>query len=204
MFISDTHGQHDALLLPRGDMIVHAGDVTKGGTAGEVRDFLQWFSHLNYKHKIFIAGAHDHLFEEDPGMVRRMMPSNVVYLEESGVEIGGLKIWGSPYNPHRSGNAFTRMKEEINGHWNKIPEDSNMVIMHTPAYGVLDENANGEHEGSKELLRRLVRVEPTYFVCGHRHGERSYEYHYGIHFINASLANTENEIIHKPVFQWYP
>jgi len=26
MFISDTHGQHDALLLPRGDMIIHAGD----------------------------------------------------------------------------------------------------------------------------------------------------------------------------------
>ena len=110
-FICDTYGQHDALLLPRGDMIVHAGDLTKNGTAGEVRDFLQWFSHLHYKYKIFVAGTHDHLFEQEPELVRSMIPSNVTYLEDSGVEFGGLKIWGSPYNPHLSGNAFTRSQE---------------------------------------------------------------------------------------------
>jgi len=40
--------------------------LTKYGTAPEVHDFLQWFSHLNYKYKIFIAGTHDHLFEQEP------------------------------------------------------------------------------------------------------------------------------------------
>ncbi len=204
MFISDTCGQHNDVLLPRGDMIIHAGDLTKNGTVAEVRDFLQWFAHLNYKYKIFIAGTHDHLFEQEPGLSKRMVPANVTYLEESGVEIGGLKIWGSPYNRYRSGNAFSRTADEIAKHWDKIPEDSNMVINNTPAYGVLDENANGEHEGCKELLRKLVRIEPTYFVCGHRHSDHSYEYHYGIHFINASLTNDEFKIMHKPVFRWYP
>jgi len=29
--VSDTHGFHNALKLPQGDMIIHAGDITKRG-----------------------------------------------------------------------------------------------------------------------------------------------------------------------------
>jgi len=64
MFISDTQVQHEDVLLPRGNMIIHAGNITKNGTFSEVEAFLQWFAHLNYKYKIFIAGTHDHFFEE--------------------------------------------------------------------------------------------------------------------------------------------
>jgi Icc-related predicted phosphoesterase len=204
MFISDTHGQHDAMLLPRGNMIIHAGNVTRNGTELEVRDFLQWFSHLNYNHKIFIAGSSDLFFEEEPERARDLIPSGVTYLEESGIEIEGFKIWGSPYNSYNHGGAFSRNKDEICVHWDKIPGNTDMVVIHTPAYGVLDENARGEHEGCKDLMRRLVRVEPKYFICGHQHGARGCEYHYGIHFINASITNDEFEIMHKPVFMWSP
>ncbi len=204
MFIGDTYGQHDAILLPRGNMIVHAGNITKNGTRAEVEDFLQWFSSLPYKHKIFIAGAHDRFLETDPAAVRAMIPEGVVYLEESGVEIEGLKIWGSPYNCYNHGSAFSCDATEIVAHWEKIPAETDMVIIHTPAYGVLDENFKGEHEGSKELLRRLVKVEPKYFIYGHRQSTHGYEYRHGIHFINASVSNEEFKITHKPVFRWYP
>jgi len=150
------------------------------------------------------CGKHDHLFEQEPGVARRLIPSNVNYLEESGIEIGSLKIWGSPFNPYNHGSAFGRTEKEISDHWDRIPEDSNIVVVHTPAYGVLDQNASGEHEGSKELLRKLVKVEPNYFVCGHAHRSHGHQYHEGIHFINAALSNDEFKIIHKPVFQWYP
>ncbi len=204
MFISDTHGQHDAVLLPRGNMIIHAGNITKNGTRSEVEDFLQWFVHLHYKFKIFIAGAHDHFFENEPRLARRLIPAGVIYLEESGVELGGLKIWGSPFNSANHGSAFSQTEDKITDHWEKIPDDSDMVIIHTPPYGILDKNATGEHEGSKALLRKLVRVEPRYFIYGHRHSTHGHEYRYGIHFINASVTNAEFEIAHKPVFQWYP
>ncbi len=184
-------------------MIVHAGDFTKSGTLSEALDFLQWFSHLNFKYKIFIAGPHDLLFDRDPGLVKQIIPSNVIYLEESGIEVGGLKIWGSPYNLHHGG-AFSKTSSEIQHHWDKIPEGTNLVIVHNPPYGVLDKNAIGEHEGCKKLLRRLIRIEPTYFVCGHQRGDSTYEYHYGIHFINASLTNADFKITNKPVFKWYP
>jgi Icc-related predicted phosphoesterase len=204
MFISDTHGQHEDVLLPHGNMIIHAGNITKNGTPAEAVNFLQWFARLKYNYKIFIAGTHDHFFENEPALAKRLIPAGVIYLEESGVEIGGLKIWGSPYNSFNHGSAFSRPEDKAIGHWEKIPDDSDMVIIHTPAYGVLDENANGEHEGSKDLLRKLIRVEPRYFVCGHRPSTRGYEYRYGIHFINASVTNDEFKIAHKPVFQWYP
>ena len=201
MFMSDTYGHHEAVLLPRGDMIIHAGDLTRNGTESEVRDFLQWFSHQNYKYRIFIAGMHDSLFEQEPGLARRLLPSNVIYLEESGVEVGGLKIWGSPFNTFNHGSAFSvSSSEEINGHWDKIPHDCDIVTSRTPAYGMLDEDESGEHIGSKDLLRRLVKVEPGYFVCGNVQGTHRHEYRYNINFINASLLNQEHKIVYKPVF----
>jgi len=67
-----------------------------------------------------------------------------------------------------------------------------MVVIHTPAYGVLDENANGEHEGSKDLFAKVdPGRKPKYFICGHRPSTHGYEYRYGIHFINASVTNDE-------------
>ena len=41
VFISDTHGQHHKLKnLPKGDMIIHGGDVSKMGRDHEVEDFI--------------------------------------------------------------------------------------------------------------------------------------------------------------------
>ena len=61
--ISDTHGLHDKIVLPEGDMIIHAGDCTNFGSTAQVIEFLEWFSKLAYKYKIFIAGNHDWFFE---------------------------------------------------------------------------------------------------------------------------------------------
>lgn len=45
--ISDTHNQHAKLndILPDGDMIIHAGDISLRGSLAEIQDFLQWFKH---------------------------------------------------------------------------------------------------------------------------------------------------------------
>ena len=60
LHISDTHGKHHQLRdLPEADVVVHTGDITEDGTEEEVKDFIEWFCSLPYKHKIFIAGNHD-------------------------------------------------------------------------------------------------------------------------------------------------
>src|SRR5258708_37364693 len=116
MFISDTHGQHENVLLARGNMIVHAGNITKNGTPAEAVDFLQWFARLNYDYKIFIAGTHDHFFEDEPELARRLIPPGVIYIEESGVEIGGLNIWRSHHNSFNHGSSLSRTEDKPIAH----------------------------------------------------------------------------------------
>ena len=38
--ISDTHGCHRQLILPKGDVFLHSGDVCNQGNILEVEDFL--------------------------------------------------------------------------------------------------------------------------------------------------------------------
>ncbi|KAI9837678.1 MAG: hypothetical protein M1837_002720 [Sclerophora amabilis] len=70
VLISDTHSCHSSLdPLPEGDILIHAGDITEHGTIKEIEEFVQWFSTLPYKYKIFVAGNHDHSLE--PGHTYR-------------------------------------------------------------------------------------------------------------------------------------
>jgi Icc-related predicted phosphoesterase len=44
VFISDTHGKHrEVSYLPRGDVLVHAGDLTKSGEIGMIEDLARYF-----------------------------------------------------------------------------------------------------------------------------------------------------------------
>lgn len=91
--ISDTHGSHRKLELPEGDLIIHAGDISKRGLKAEVLDFLDWFGELDFEHKILIAGNHDFFFEsETKEDVLKVIPSNVIYLNDSGITIDGIKF----------------------------------------------------------------------------------------------------------------
>ena len=77
VFISDTHGLHNELELPEGDMIIHGGDITDHGTKEEVIDFLNWFKHLDYSTKIFIGGNHDIYLDEYPVDLLELIPDNI-------------------------------------------------------------------------------------------------------------------------------
>lgn len=57
--ISDTHMSHDAIEVPPGDVLIHAGDFTCGGSLKEVAGFANWFAGLPHKHKVLVAGNHD-------------------------------------------------------------------------------------------------------------------------------------------------
>ena len=96
-FISDTHGQHAKLQIPEDtDILVHAGDVSGRGQLSEVKDFVDWFTELPFRHKIFIAGNHDFLMEKNPGAFRELLNDKIIYLENEAVEVEGIRFWGSP------------------------------------------------------------------------------------------------------------
>jgi Icc-related predicted phosphoesterase len=153
-FISDTHEDfmkldNHPLLQEDCDIVIHCGDTVedfrKVGKKKEFLEFLEWFSNLPAKHKVFIAGNHDFQLERDIVELRSILEykremNNVHYLENSSVVINGLKIYGTPIQPDFHSYAFNvnseKEREQI---FNMIPDDTNILVTHTPPFDVLDE-----------------------------------------------------------------
>lgn len=221
--ISDTHRQHKKLdsILPEADMIIHSGDMDIT-SINKAIEFLDWFSSLDYKYKIFIAGNHDKFLDESHsiGTSRKAKEilfekyPDVVYLEDSSVEIEGVKIYGSPYTPRFGTNWAFQLTFDANDQmlyqnyhnkiyptsmskWSQIPEDTDILITHGPPYGILDKveafyspNIN-ESVGDKILIEKIEEVNPKYHIFGHIH-EQSGILHLGdTTYINASVLDEE-------------
>jgi Icc-related predicted phosphoesterase len=199
--ISDTHNLHADLKLPPGDVLVHTGDLTSRGRAREVAAFLDWFAAQPHPHKLFIAGNHDFLFERSVSEARALVSPGVIYLEDEGVTVNGLRFWGSPVTPPFQGWAFNRTTAEIRSHWARIPDDVDVLLTHGPARGVRDAlRPNAEHVGCPELRRELdTRLHPRLHVFGHIHegygvqqgGERI--------SVNASVLDHRYRLLNDPV-----
>jgi len=198
--ISDTHSKHRLVKLPKGNVLLHAGDVSYKGRKEDVIDFLDWFSKQKFQYKIFIAGNHDFFFERaDEKEIKETIPSNIIYLNDSGIEIDGIKIWGSPVTPWFFNWAFNRKRgEEIRRHWEVIPPDTTILMTHGPAYGFLDMTGDEKHTGCQDLLRTLLVIKPKFHVFGHIHESYGSMKRSGIHLINASVVNEAYDLIHKP------
>ncbi|MFL5810882.1 MAG: metallophosphoesterase family protein [Flavisolibacter sp.] len=200
--ISDTHGRHHNIRLPKADVLIHAGDISYHGKKEEVINFLQWFSKQKAEYKIFIAGNHDFYLEHaKPEQLEALIPEGVIYLKDSGINIDEIKIWGSPVTPWFYNWAFNRHRgEEIRKHWDLIPANTNLLITHGPVYGFLDMVINEQHVGCQDLLRTVLTVQPKVHVCGHIHESYGSIKRSGIRFINASVVNEQYELANKPIF----
>lgn len=199
--ISDTHSRHRQVKLPKGDILLHAGDISYKGRKEELIDFLDWFSVQKFSYKIFIAGNHD-FFLEQAGQteIEKLIPEGVTYLNDSGITINGIKIWGSPVTPWFHNWAFNRHRgKAINKHWELIPGDTHILITHGPVFGFLDQVINEQHVGCQDLLRHVLTIKPKVHLFGHIHESYGSIRRSGIHFINASLLNEHYEMTNRPI-----
>lgn len=206
--ISDTHGLHNKIpkdWLSLADIIIHAGDISSRGNLYELETFLKWFSSLSqYTHKIFIAGNHDWCFQDSLLKCKELLEQypNIIYLQDSFVNIEGLKIYGSPWQPEFFNWAFNLKRgEELRDKWSMIPRDTNILITHGPAYGYVDQViGREEHLGCKDLANRILEIKPIFHICGHIHsGYGQVEDLLETTYINASVLNERYEVSYKPI-----
>lgn len=197
--ISDTHGrQGQYLTVPDGDVFIHAGDFTRMGNEWEVQAFAYWLAQLPHRHKIVVAGNHDHAF--DPAFTnligvreaeQRLADVGATYLHDSGVVLDGIPIWGSPYQPTYGRNwAFNRdIGPDLKIHWDLIPAGTQVLVTHGPPLGHGDFVPRGVHAGCPDLLAALSRVRPVYHVFGHVHEGHgaTVEPQSGTHCLNVSM-----------------
>ena len=208
--ISDSHGKHDEITkdIDSGDIIFHSGDITNKGTPAQILEFLNWFGRLDFKHKIFIAGNHDFGFQPALSAIPPIYPDiapefkemGITYLMDSMVEIDGLKIYGSPWQPRFYDWAFNLDRgEAIAQKWALIPEGLDVLLTHGPVYGILDDTPNGMRVGCEELYKRIAIVKPKIHICGHIHYARGYKDFNGTSYINASNLDERYEYRNKPI-----
>lgn len=189
LHISDTHGCHRRLSdLPEADVVVHSGDFTMTGSEQEALDFLNWFCGLPYLQKIFICGNHDECLY---GAKVDGLDDNVHYLCNSGVEIDGVKFYGVPMF---MGDCITDRQSK---HYANIPEGTDILITHTPPFGILDFDDN-IHYGSEELLARITAVQPRLHLFGHIHSQHGITILNGTTFSNGAIMNTDYSNFRKP------
>ena len=206
--LSDTHNCNREIVVPDGDILIHAGDATIRGTQFEVEEFLQWFSALPHRHKIFVAGNHDWLYENDNRFARLLTANfKIRYLQDSSVEIEGLKIYGSPWQPRFFNWAFNLDRgAEMAEKWRLIPGDADILITHGPPHGILDEvpsNYGAEKAGCEELRRKIEQISKSgklkLHVFGHIHCGYGIEENFGIKFVNASVCDESYAPTQPPV-----
>lgn len=168
--ISDTHGHHEKLTVPEGDILIHAGDFTNLGEVGEIARFGKWFEAQPHPHKIYIAGNHDWLFQEDQNLARSIM-GRATYLQDSFTIINGLKIHGTPWTLPFYDWAFMKPDEALEDEFSLIDSDVDILVTHGPPLGILDGTSRGS-AGSGTLLQRIWDTSPRYHIFGHIHEGR--------------------------------
>ncbi|HEX9927372.1 MAG TPA: metallophosphatase domain-containing protein [Pyrinomonadaceae bacterium] len=207
VLLSDTHNCNEQISVPDGDVLIHAGDATNRGQLDEIVVFNEWFSGLPHEHKIFVAGNHDWLFEKCPKYAQSLVAKNIIYLQDSAVEIEGLKFYGSPWQPRFFDWAFNLNRgSELAEKWKLIPDDTDVLITHGPPNGILDAVSRGnwiENTGCEELIKRIEEIAAfgklKIHVFGHIHCGYGEAEKFGVRFVNASNCDEDYLPTNMPI-----
>eukprot|EP01137_Pigoraptor_chileana_P007470 Opistho-2@53120 len=218
--ISDTHLRTDNLVVPPGDILIHAGDFTSTGKQTEVEHFVAFMKSQPHQHKIVIAGNHEIPFDEDKcndgsGFGRRfhrfqmfdgnelkdIVRSCCTYLQDEAVTVCGLRIYGSPWQPEFFNWAFNLPRgPAILEKWRKIPSDVDVLITHGPPLGHGDVCDDGLNVGCADLLSEIQnRIRPTVHVFGHVHEGYGITTDEHTKYINASTCNRSYSPSNPPI-----
>ena len=204
--ISDLHGHYPK--LEGGDLLIVAGDLTKGYFDDDIYWFDEWLRDQNYKKKIVVAGNHDN---ELIGKGYDFAISGAMYLCDSGTEFEGLKIWGSPWTAYFNGMNPKCMAFTINvgcdtdqwlaEKWALIPDDIDILITHSPPHGILDTIGQEitKHgiidirAGSKSLRDKVYSLKKLKLHCfGHIHE--------GYNKMTSDIKLSKKEAMRHPTF----
>ena len=80
----------------------------------------------------------------------------------------------------------------------RIPEDTDILITHSPAYGILDFD-DGINYGSEEILHRLPSIPNLKaHLFGHIHAQHGIMSQNGITFSNGAIMNYDYSDLSKP------
>lgn len=197
--MSDLHNIDQFYKVPDGDILIVAGDICEVGNTAELKEFDDFLGLQTHSVKVLVAGNHDWPFANSTPSVAKKLLKHAIYLEDDGVELYGLKFWGSPWQPWFGGWAFNLPRgPKLAAVWSKIPNDTDVLITHCPPFGVLDV-VYDDNVGCKDLATALKRVRPLVHVYGHVHQGYGMAEQDGMIYVNASLRDENYSLVNQPI-----
>jgi Icc-related predicted phosphoesterase len=187
---SDTHGVHNKIEIPDGDILIFAGDMCNDGSYEQLIDFINWLKRLPHKEKVIIAGTHDVLFYKEPDNAKKLFKGIATYLQDSLTIVDGMKIYGSSWHSVSDRWAFNLPRgKESKEKWDMIPDDIDILITHTPPYSILDKTSRDRSVGCRDLYNTISnRLNLKYHIFGH------------IHYSHGNLINNNTEYVNGSIY----
>ena len=212
--ISDTHNKTKSLKVPEGDVLLHSGDFSNIGDDKDIIHFNDFLSTLPHTHKVVIAGNHDLSFDlENNASLKRNFNNlnslnaaetkaklrNCIYLEDSGINLLGYNIYGSPWTPTFYDWAFNLDRgENIRKKWELIPANTEILLTHGPPHRILDRCSDGFSAGCEELIIKIQEFRPMVHLFGHIHEAYGTFFDGTTNYINASICTLRYSPSNKP------
>jgi len=202
MLMSDLHG-HLPKSLPDADAILIAGDICGGGKAVQQLEWLddhfrRWLEQISIP-TICVGGNHDWAMYEKLDEVRRLkLPWT--YLQDESMMFQGKVVYGSPHQRKFYDWAFNLEEYQLAGKWNLIPDETNILICHSPPKFYGDKTRDGEFCGSESLTWRIGQLKQLQLVCfGHIHSGYGTYNSGNVTLANASLLNESYQMVNSPI-----
>lgn len=215
--ISDLHGNLlNIKQIPSSDILLICGDINvhKDEASWVKTHFLPWCNKLlekKVKDIVYISGNHDWFYynlflNQHEDTFKNSLPPHIHYLRDEMIEIEGIKIYGTPWQPIFLEWAFNAIDNTLEEYFCKIPPNMDILISHGPAFGFNDTvEYNIKSLGSKVLLNNIKRTNPKYFFSGHIHtGNHNKEEivcnnNSITESYNVSLLNERYKLVYKPL-----
>lgn len=209
--ISDTHDQHEKLVIPTGiNVVICTGDAASVQNVvynnNSALKFFQWFNDLPIKRKIFIPGNHDTAYSA--GLINENDFPEVEFIVDKAFLLNGKKAYGSPYTTaFGTGWVYNMRPGHEEAHWKIIPDDTQLLWTHGPAYNTLDATGfSGDfHVGCKALKNRIKKLyDLELHVFGHIHTEFNIPnagifMEHRITYVNASVVDLRHRLINNGI-----
>ncbi|HEX3551517.1 MAG TPA: metallophosphatase domain-containing protein [Candidatus Elarobacter sp.] len=205
--ISDTHERADKLVVPDGDVLIHAGDLTMRGEPRELERAAAWLGKLRPRFAAVIAipGNHDFGAERDPAETRALFESHgVTWLVDEAAAVDGVAFYGSPWQPWFYDWAFNFPRGDdgtvASATWARIPPSTDVLVTHGPPHGILDRTEDGDLAGCPELLAAVeARPRIRAHVFGHIHEGYGCANVGARLFVNASTCDARYAAVNPPI-----
>lgn len=199
--MSDLH-RHQ-IDIPKCNILAIAGDISGFDDTKWFKEiFLPYLKEQKNRYNIcfLVFGNHDDRIQFTG--VLPEVPNYVKILTNKEFTYKGIKFFGSPYcnySPEIIKSMNTLEEPLLKKIFKDIPENTDVLITHSPPYGFGDTVVNQSyHLGSISLAERVRIIKPKIHIFGHIHTGKKYTKENGTKYYNVSVLDDNYALSYKP------